>query len=243
VIATVTKNLLNKLLRKSYREAYVEENVRTGVAYQIRALREKRGWSQKKLAQVLSKPQSVVSRIEDPDYGKLSIQTLLEVASALDVALLVQYVAFPEFIERMEDVSPEGLNRPSFDPTQFQVIDGDTHTVDVLRKLQLQIANPNTLTLAITANNLTAYPDDFVMSSGANLAGYLSGKATAGHGETIAKAWGVYLAQRHAPDPQAIFLTRGATPVSPKDSDKPTPDFSSAWNDALNPNQVGTALQ
>jgi transcriptional regulator with XRE-family HTH domain len=121
VIATLTKKLLDKLTRKTYREAYVEENVRTWIAYQIRALREARGWSQKKLAEVLGKPQSVLSRIEDPDYGKLSIQTLLEVAAAFDVALLVQFADFPEFINRTEDVSPEALNRESYSVEQFAI--------------------------------------------------------------------------------------------------------------------------
>ncbi len=121
MIATLTKKLLDKLTRKTYREAYVEENVRTWIAYQIRALREARGWSQKKLAEVLGKPQSVLSRIEDPDYGKLSIQTLLEVAAAFDVALLVQFADFPEFINRTEDVSPEALNRESYSVEQFAI--------------------------------------------------------------------------------------------------------------------------
>jgi len=150
VIAIVTKRFLDKLLRKPYREAYVEENVRTGVAYQIRALREKRGWSQKKLAEVLGKPQSVLSRIEDPDYGKLSVQTLLEVAAALDVALLVQFASFPEFVERMEDVSPEGLNRPSFDVAQFQTVDESSQVATELRRLVLAPVSPNALNASVT---------------------------------------------------------------------------------------------
>lgn len=109
-----SEKLLNKLRRRSYRAAYVDENVRTGIAYQIRALREQRGWSQKKLAEVLGKPQSVVSRIEDPDYGKLSVQTLLEIAEALDIALLIRYVAFPDFIAQMRAVTPEALRADSF---------------------------------------------------------------------------------------------------------------------------------
>jgi transcriptional regulator with XRE-family HTH domain len=124
LIAILTKKLLEKLRRKSYREAYVGENVRTAIAYQIRALREQRGWSQKKLAEILGKPQSVLSRIEDPDYGKLSVQTLLEVARAFDVALLIQYVDFGEFIERTRDVSPRALEAESFNDDQFIAIDG-----------------------------------------------------------------------------------------------------------------------
>lgn len=131
MIMSVTKKLLDKLRRKPYREAYVEENVRTGIAYQIRALREARGWSQKKLAEVLGKPQSVLSRIEDPDYGKLSLQTLLEVAAAFDVALLVQFADFPEFIQRMANVSPEALDKQSFGKSQFVTIEGNNFIFNV----------------------------------------------------------------------------------------------------------------
>jgi transcriptional regulator with XRE-family HTH domain len=111
--------LIEKLTRKGYRDAYVAENVQTGISYQIRALRDHRGWSQKKLAEVLNKPPSVICRLENPDYGKLSIQTLLEIASAFDVALLVQYVSFPEFLRRTRDVSQDALNAESFDSSQF----------------------------------------------------------------------------------------------------------------------------
>jgi transcriptional regulator with XRE-family HTH domain len=119
VIMTLTKKLLDRLRRKPYREAYVEENVRTYVAYQIRALREQRGLTQKQFGELIGKPPSVISRIEDPDYGKLSMQTLLEVAAAFDVALLVQFAGFPEFILRMKDVAPEALSRESFSEAQF----------------------------------------------------------------------------------------------------------------------------
>jgi transcriptional regulator with XRE-family HTH domain len=111
-------------MRKEYRDGYVAEHTRTGIAYQIRAMREGRGWAQKKLANELKKPPSVVSRLEDPDYGKPSVQTLLEIASAFDVALLIQFVSYPEFLRRTRDVSPEALDATSFDLKQFMPIPG-----------------------------------------------------------------------------------------------------------------------
>jgi transcriptional regulator with XRE-family HTH domain len=123
MIAALSKRLFNRLLRKPYRDAYVSEHVRTGIAYQVRALRGQRGWSQKKLSEEMGKPQSVVSRLEDPDYGKLSVQTLLEVASAFDVALVVRYVSFPNFIRQTRDVSPESMWADSFAEGQFRPVD------------------------------------------------------------------------------------------------------------------------
>ena len=119
MIATLSRNLYERLLRKPYRDAYVTEHVQTGISYQSRALRAQRGWAQKKLADVMGKPQSVVSRLENPDYGKLSVSTLLEVAAAFDVALLIQFVSFPEFLRRTRDVSPETMYAESFSEKQL----------------------------------------------------------------------------------------------------------------------------
>jgi transcriptional regulator with XRE-family HTH domain len=119
IISTLSERLFDRLLRKSYRDAYVAEHVRTGIAMQIRAMRDMRGWQQKELAKAMKKPQSVLSRIEDPDYGKPTVQTLLEVASAFDVALLIQFVSYPEFLRRTKDVSTAALDAASFDETDF----------------------------------------------------------------------------------------------------------------------------
>jgi transcriptional regulator with XRE-family HTH domain len=121
VIVNFSKRVLAKLLSKKYRDAFVAENVRTGIAYQIRALRDQRNsMSQKGLGDLMGKPQSVVSRLEDPDYGKPTVQTLLEVAGAFDVALLVQFVTHREFLRRMSDVSPKGLEVDSFSSSQLE---------------------------------------------------------------------------------------------------------------------------
>lgn len=119
MIATLSKKLLDKLQRKPYRDTYVAENVRTGLAYQIRALREQRGWSQKDLADRLDTADSVISRVEDPDYGRVTLKTILEIGAAFDVAVLVQYVSFPEMLFKTRDVSPKALEVRSFDPSQF----------------------------------------------------------------------------------------------------------------------------
>jgi transcriptional regulator with XRE-family HTH domain len=113
-IFNLGKKLLDKLQRKPYRAAYVAEHIRRGIAYQIRALRDQRGWSQGELSKQLGKPQSVVSRLEDPSYGKVTIQTLLEVASVFDVALQVRFVPFSSFLQQTRELSTESMKAPSF---------------------------------------------------------------------------------------------------------------------------------
>jgi transcriptional regulator with XRE-family HTH domain len=98
------KNRLGKLLGEladpSYRRAYVEGNAKDTVAFQLRRMRISREWEQKDVAARLgnSKLQPMISRYENPDYGKYSVTTLLDLANAFDVALVVRFVKFSELV-------------------------------------------------------------------------------------------------------------------------------------------------
>ena len=124
VTPTLDTDFINEMTKDSFRFAYLAANVRRGLASQIRAMRKQpeRRWSQAELAAKMGKPQSVVSRLEDPNYGKMSVNTLLEVANTLNVALLVQFVEWDDFLVRTADVSPSGLSKHSFSPMQLQNI-------------------------------------------------------------------------------------------------------------------------
>lgn len=113
------QTLVEELKDKEFRDSFVSEHVRTGIAYQITGLREEAGWSQSELGRRAGKPQNVISRLEDPEYGRPTIQTLLEIASAFDVALLVRFVPFSELLERTQDVTTAALRVPSFSKDTF----------------------------------------------------------------------------------------------------------------------------
>lgn len=104
-----------ELESKDYREAFVDENIKNAVAFQVNAMRERRGWTQSELGRRANKPQNVISRIEDPNYGKVTIRTLLDIAAAFDVALLVKFVSFGDLLAQMRHLSPQTLAVPSFD--------------------------------------------------------------------------------------------------------------------------------
>src|SRR6266498_3968386 len=95
-----------KLKDKNYRNSYVAETLKTALASQIAALRAKEQWTQADLARKVGTTQNVISRLEDPDYGKFSLRTLLDLAAAFDVALLAKFVSLERFVNEFDDVSP-----------------------------------------------------------------------------------------------------------------------------------------
>jgi transcriptional regulator with XRE-family HTH domain len=103
------QNDLAKFDRKAYRDGYLQAKVRGMIAYQIQALREKTGLNQTDFAEKIGKTQSVVSRLEDTEYGRVSVQTLLDIACRLDVALLVKFASYPDFLFQTRDLSATAL--------------------------------------------------------------------------------------------------------------------------------------
>jgi transcriptional regulator with XRE-family HTH domain len=114
---TSKTKLIAKLRDKEYRDAYVEEKVSTSLPFQIRALREQpeRQWSQAELGKRAGMRQNAISRLEDAESGTPSISTLLRLAHAFDVALLIKFVPFRKLLSEFADLSTEALQVNSFD--------------------------------------------------------------------------------------------------------------------------------
>jgi transcriptional regulator with XRE-family HTH domain len=103
------RNELKHFESKKYRDGYLQSRVRGYIAYQIQALREKLDMTQEAFANLTGKKQSAISRLEDTEYGRVSVQTLLDVASATNVALVVKFVSYPEFLDQTRLMAPEAL--------------------------------------------------------------------------------------------------------------------------------------
>lgn len=108
------RQIVSSLSNKEYRDAFVRQSVETGLPFQIQGMRAASNKSQKELGELLGKPQSVVSRLESPGYGRFNLNTLLEVASVFDVALLVSFVPFSELADRASQLTSSSLQVPEF---------------------------------------------------------------------------------------------------------------------------------
>ncbi|MPZ78424.1 MAG: hypothetical protein GEU77_18115 [Deltaproteobacteria bacterium] len=150
--------LLTKMKNKKYRDSYVASHISVGIPHQIRALRAQRGWNQKKLGAKANKKQNVISRMEDPNYGKYSLSSLLDIASACDVALLVKFVPFSRFIQEHDYVDPKSLYAASFDEefSQTQVPGQADRLVGVAAAAE-QTMDTTSSTLPMGGGS-TAYP-------------------------------------------------------------------------------------
>ena len=108
------EQLLSSLHDPEYRRQFADD-IGTGIAFQIRRLRDTRGWTQQEVAHRTGKRQETISLCENPNYGKYSLSTLKELAGAFDVALMVKFAPFSELIDWTLNLTPERLAPASFD--------------------------------------------------------------------------------------------------------------------------------
>lgn len=117
-----SEEFVGQLSDKEIRDEFVADQMRTRIAGLIHALREQedRKWTQTELGKRAGKPQNVISRYEDPDYGKMSLQTLLEVAAAFDLPVWVDIPEWEEWFAKISDVPNSKTTRSSFDLEKLQ---------------------------------------------------------------------------------------------------------------------------
>ena len=97
------------------RHYLVEAQIRQGIPLQLRAMREGQGWTQETLAQKLGTTQNAISRLENPRTGKPTITTLERIAQVFDVALVVKFAPFSEFVDSLSGLSETSVSVPSYE--------------------------------------------------------------------------------------------------------------------------------
>ncbi len=85
------------------------ESFNSDIAMKVYDLREGAGLTQAQLAKLVGTTQSVISRIEDADYGGHSLKLLRRIADALGKNLRVEFFARPLLpaVEVVETFSPD----------------------------------------------------------------------------------------------------------------------------------------
>jgi DNA-binding XRE family transcriptional regulator len=75
-----------------FAEAFNKRRTEAEVAFQIRRLREAKGWSQKDLAKKVGCSQQAVSAVEQAGYKSHSLPLLRRIAAVLDADVIVALV-------------------------------------------------------------------------------------------------------------------------------------------------------
>jgi len=117
------KGLLERIRRgKKARAKLVSSNLDKGVAFQIRAIRDQQELTQANLAREVGMTQNNLSRLEDETYGKHTLSSLKRVAEALDVALVVRFVPFSQYIDWLSSTShlDLGISAAALAPASFE---------------------------------------------------------------------------------------------------------------------------
>ena len=111
---SIREQFLSKLQDKEYRDAFVAEQVFSGLPLKIACLRERRQLSQRQLGERMGVAQAWVAKLEDPNYGKLTLSTLLRLAAAFDVGLEVDFVPLSRVLDKALGLSPDSFEVASF---------------------------------------------------------------------------------------------------------------------------------
>jgi transcriptional regulator with XRE-family HTH domain len=96
------ESLIRRLNRgREARAKFVESHLNKSVAFQIRALRDREGWTQVDFAKKLGieHANNVSARLENPEYGKHTLRTLKNIAATCDVGLVVWFVPFSRLVD------------------------------------------------------------------------------------------------------------------------------------------------
>lgn len=140
---------------RTFRASYMAQHLRAFLADQIRGLRG--DLSQTAFGRLINKPQSVVSRLEDEEYGKVSLQTLLDIAQDLDVGLLIRFVDFPTFLKVTADFSDAAIVPHPYNQKEMEAFLDYEQSQVVLRN-QTLITNPQPQNAGLVSSTILWRP-------------------------------------------------------------------------------------
>jgi transcriptional regulator with XRE-family HTH domain len=114
------RRLAKALGRRGFRHGYMSRQLKAFLAQQIRELRGDE--RQEDFGKRIGKPQSVISRLEKQLDRNISIQTLIDIAEKLDIAVIIRFVDFPAFLKYTENYTDIALAPPGYDQSAIDVL-------------------------------------------------------------------------------------------------------------------------
>jgi transcriptional regulator with XRE-family HTH domain len=108
-----------EIRNKEYRHGLINAQIEVDLPLQIRALRKQLVGTQPDLANLTGMKQSRISDMEKPGKVHFSLETLRRLAEAFDVALIVRFAPFSEFLDWSDRFSSDAFRVPSF-PEELQ---------------------------------------------------------------------------------------------------------------------------
>jgi hypothetical protein len=118
------RRLGKALIDRGTRHGYMGRHLKAFLAQQIRVLRGDE--SQTEFGERIGKPQSVVSRLEKQADRHISIQTLIDIAARLDIAVIIRFVDFATFLRYTNDFSDFALKPEPFRREEIEELIKDT---------------------------------------------------------------------------------------------------------------------
>jgi transcriptional regulator with XRE-family HTH domain len=105
----INLELLSELEIPKYHDYFVASQLNKGFSFQMRALRASQELTQGDLAGLAKTKQSVISRIETNGVSNLSVKSLLKLASAFNVGLVLRFVSLEHLLDWKNPISLEEL--------------------------------------------------------------------------------------------------------------------------------------
>ena len=97
---------------KNFRDAYLDSSLCWVIRTQVRLIREDRGWTQEELAEKSGVSFETINRLENLEIADNAprIGTLLKLADAFDVALIVRFEAWSNYLTWLAVVKTQGVD-------------------------------------------------------------------------------------------------------------------------------------
>lgn len=142
---SMEKSFLRMKKRASARHAYLEAEIITNLAHQIRSMRMDRKLTQRQLADLLGTTQTVISRLEDPSYGRYSLKTLIDLAKVFDTGMQVRFVSFVTMLQETFKPSITARHVCSFEEEASSVAFYRTNKTPITNLKLFHSENPSLL--------------------------------------------------------------------------------------------------